>query len=116
MLSSSDSELPEGEPPAGPAGRHNGAEFVACATKIDSPLSAEQFASQLLEKDWLCQTDILQLFDMLPQVDPPRGTQGGKSFAAGAFAKVKVGLRSNLAVFPQAVGAMPRQLSQGGSM
>ncbi|CAE7242699.1 unnamed protein product, partial [Symbiodinium sp. CCMP2456] len=92
--------------------RPDGDALLSCATKTDSPISAEQFASNWLKTDWLCQTDILKLFDMLPQVDPPRGTQGGKPFATGAFAKVKVGLRSNLAVFPQASAVLATLVRQ----
>ena len=45
------------------------------------------------------QADGLRLFDCLPQFAPPRGGGGGTSFATGAFVKVKVGLRSSIAVF-----------------
>ena len=86
MNSSSESSSPEDAPVA--------------ADSLDSP-SAEEFAASLLGK-WIEQADVLRLFDCLPRSAPPRGGGGGTSFATGAFAKVKVGLRSNVAVFPRA--------------
>ncbi|CAE7555695.1 SLC24A2, partial [Symbiodinium sp. CCMP2592] len=73
--------------------------------------SAEEFASSLIGK-WIEQADVLKLFDCLPKAAPQRGSGGGISFATGAFAKVKVGLRSNVAVFPkstQVLAAFVRQ-------
>ena len=55
---------------------------------------------------WIEQADVLKLFDCLPRSTPPRGGGCGTSFATGAFAKVKVGLRSNVAVFPRATEAL----------
>ena len=95
VLSSSDDEIPEGE---------SSPKHVPCSASVPpQPLSdnPEAFASQLLEKPWLEASDVLQLFEMLPMAVPQRGTEG-KAFATGAFARVKVGLRTNVAVFPQA--------------
>ena len=74
------------------------------ANSSDSP-SAEEFAASLLGK-WIEQADVLKLFDCLPQSAPQRGGGGGTSFATGAFAKVKVGLRGNVAVFPKTTEAL----------
>ena len=95
VLSSSDDEIPEGE---------SSPKHVPCSASVPpQPLSSnpEAFASQLLKKPWLEASDVLQLFEMLPMAAPQRGTEG-KAFATGAFARVKVGLRTNVAVFPQA--------------
>ena len=89
MNSSSESSSPEDTPGA--------------ADSLGS-LSAEEFAASLLGK-WIEQDDVLKLFDCLPRSTPPRGGGGG-TFATGAFAKVKVGLRSNVAVFPRATEAL----------
>ena len=76
-------------------------EDTQCAAySLGSP-SAKEVAASLLGK-WIEQADFLKLFDCLPRSTPPRGGGGGPSFATGAFAKVKVGLRSNVAVFPRA--------------
>ena len=95
VLSSSDDEVPEGE---------SSPKHVPCSASVPPPPlsdNPEAFASQLLKKPWLEASDVLQLFEMLPMAAPQRGTEG-KAFATGAFARVKVGLRTNVAVFPQA--------------
>ncbi|CAE7528686.1 IPI1 [Symbiodinium sp. CCMP2592] len=74
-------------------------------------LHQRMFQEGLLGK-WIEQSDVLKLFDCLPKAAPQRGSGGGISFTTGAFAKVKVGLRSNVAVFPkstQVLAAFVRQ-------
>ena len=80
-------------------------EDTQCAADSLGSPSAEEVAASLLGK-WIEQADVLKLFDCLPRSTPPRGGGGGTSFATGAFAKVKVGLRSNVAVFPGATEAL----------
>ena len=64
--------------------------------------NAEDLAAQILgAQEFITRADVLKVFELLPKVKPPRGNDASaSSFATGAFARVKVGLRSNVAVYP----------------
>ncbi|CAE7240945.1 unnamed protein product [Symbiodinium sp. CCMP2592] len=77
-----------------------------------APFRPGPYDDRRLLGKWIEQSDVLKLFDCLPKAAPQRGSGGGISFTTGAFAKVKVGLRSNVAVFPkstQVLAAFVRQ-------
>ena len=79
-----------------------------------SATDVEARSGELLDADcWLQGSDLSALYHLLPKESPVRGDPGlGSSFSTGAFARIKVGLRTNVRHYPRFTRLAARYVRQ----